>query len=171
MKAREFNGFLKKIHNDSHAIEILYTFYYPRIVRHIGGKYGCILAEDVAQEFFLQFTQICDKQEYVEYPTSWVYACAENIAKRKIYHESKYTYLLQETVAAKNDDSTINRLFAEDILKDLNETEREIIYLYYWEGYNQNEIADMLTLTPSNVRQIHSRAIKKLKNILKVSQL
>ena len=78
---------------------------------------------------------------------------------------------MQETVAAKNDDSTINRLFAEDILKDLNETEREIIYLYYWEGYNQNEIADMLTLTPSNVRQIHSRAIKKLKNILKVSQL
>lgn len=167
MKEREFNGLLKKIHCDSRAIETLYFYYYPRIVRHIGIKYSFIIAEDVAQEFFLQLIQKCDKQEYVKYPTSWVYTCAENIAKRKIQSESKYTYLLQETVAAKKDD-IFNKLFAEDILKYLNKTEQQIIYLYYWEGYNQTEISNILKLTHSNVRQIHSRAIKKLKKWLKV---
>lgn len=166
MTAREFNGFLKKIQRDSRAIEDIYNFYYPRIVKHISEKYGFILAEDVAQEFFLKLIQSCDKQEYVKYPTSWVYTCAENIAKRKIEYDSKYIYLLQET--ADNKDININKLFAEDILTYLNETERQIIYLYYWEGYNQMEIANMLKLTSSNVRQIHSRAIRKLKKWLKV---
>ena len=167
MTAREFNAFLKKMHSDSHAIEDIYIFYYPRIVKRISEKYGYILAEDVAQEFFLKLIQSCDKQAYVEYPTSWVYTCAENIAKRKIHCDSKYTYLLQETVAAKKDD-IFNKLFAEDILKYLNKTEQQIVYLYYWEGYNQTEISNILKLTHSNVRQIHSRAIKKLKKWLKM---
>ena len=152
MTAREFNAFLKKMHSDSHAIEDIYIFYYPRIVKRISEKYGYILAEDVAQEFFLKLIQSCDKQAYVEYPTSWVYTCAENIAKRKIHCDSKYTYLLQETVAAKKDD-IINKVFAEDILGFL---------------YNQTEISNILKLTHSNVRQIHSRAIKKLKKWLKM---
>ena len=115
----------------------------------------------------MQLIQKCDKLEYIKYPTSWVYTCAENIAKRKIQSESKYIYLLQETVAAKKDD-IFNKLFAEDILKYLNKTEQQIVYLYYWEGYNQTEISNILKLTHSNVRQIHSRAIKKLKKWLKV---
>ena len=167
MKAREFNGLLKNIHCDSRAIETLYFYYYPRIVQHIGIKYSFFIAEDVAQEFFLQLIQKCDKQEYIKYPTSWVYTCAENIAKRKIQGESKYTYLLQGTVASPKDD-IINKLFAEDILKNLNKTEQQIIYLYYWEGYNQTEISNIIELTHSNVRQIHRRAIKKLKKWLKV---
>lgn len=165
MEAPEFNRLLKELTQDTHAIEKMYSFYYPRIVQHIGRKYGHILAEDVAQEFFLKLIQICDTQAYVEHPTSWVYACAENIAKRKLRNDSKYTYSSIEVVAA-NAGDPINKILTKDILDKLNDKERQIIYLFYWEGYNQNEIAHLVKLTPSNVRQIHSRAIKKIKKYI-----
>lgn len=165
MKAQKFNQLLKELSKNINAIETLYFFYYPRIVQHIGRKYGYFLAEDVAQEFFLQLIKAGEKQEYVEFPTSWVYKCAENIAKRKLNNETKYRYSLAEVVAAQTEDP-INKLFAKNILNSLNDREYQIIYLYYWEGYNQREISNMLKLSPSNVRQIHSRAIKKIRKYL-----
>lgn len=57
------------------------------------------------------------------------------------------------------------RLLAESI-QDLHEKERTVISLYYFEGLNLREIADILGVTNSRVCQIHRAALKQLKRIL-----
>lgn len=43
---------------------------------------------------------------------------------------------------------------------------KKIFYLYYWEGYNLREIAQLLSLNISTIKQRHARGIKKIKNLL-----
>ena len=49
----------------------------------------------------------------------------------------------------------------------LNEREYEIIYLYYFYGYLEREIAGMLNLHQSTINRIKRNALDKLREILK----
>lgn len=53
-------------------------------------------------------------------------------------------------------------------LKELNERDRLIISLYYYENLNYQEIAKLMNITISRVSQIHSRILKNLKSKLLV---
>jgi len=48
----------------------------------------------------------------------------------------------------------------------LNEKERLVVTLYYYENLKLKEIAEILGVTESRVSQIHSAAIIKMKNRL-----
>lgn len=50
-----------------------------------------------------------------------------------------------------------------DMIKELNERERTILSLYYYEDLNYKEIAQILNITVSRVSQIHSIIISTLK--------
>ena len=54
------------------------------------------------------------------------------------------------------------------IIKNLDERDRLIISLYYYENLNYKEIADTLRITVSRVSQIHSKIIKEMKGKLEV---
>ena len=49
------------------------------------------------------------------------------------------------------------------IAEKFGETEKKIIYLYYYEDNNFREISEVLGLTESRVSQIHKKIIKELK--------
>ena len=49
--------------------------------------------------------------------------------------------------------------------KSLNRKERIVIQYYYYEGLSMREIANMLRLTESRVCQIHSKVIKRLREL------
>jgi RNA polymerase sigma factor for flagellar operon FliA len=49
--------------------------------------------------------------------------------------------------------------------KSLNQKERIVIQYYYYEGLSMREIAGMLRLTESRVCQIHSKVIKRLREL------
>lgn len=166
MDAREFNRLLKSIAIDKSSIEKLYMYYYPRIVLHLSNTYGKVLAEDAAQDFFIRLTYVAQKQNYINSPTSWIYTCADNIAKRKITYESRYTYLKNES--AVKTEITNEEIFGElyEAVEKLDTVSQKILKLYYFEGYNQNEIADKLEIKQATIRQKHSRAIKKIKKYL-----
>lgn len=51
-----------------------------------------------------------------------------------------------------------------EALKGLNERDRLVITLYYYENLNYKEIADILKITVSRVSQIHTRIISELKS-------
>lgn len=51
-------------------------------------------------------------------------------------------------------------------LQKLDDESRSIIEKVYWEGYSQKEVADILGIKYSTVRQKHSRAVKRLKKYL-----
>ena len=53
-----------------------------------------------------------------------------------------------------------------EAIKDLNERDRQILSLYYFENLNYKEISEILGITVSRVSQIHSKIIKMLKTKL-----
>ena len=166
MEAREVNRLLKEIGWKSKAIDKIYLFYYAKAVKHFSVKYGREISEEATQDFFLHLLEIGDKQDFISNPTSWIYACIENIIKRKIESETHY-YSSQEVVATSEITESIeNEIYTDQLLKELKPLEQKIIYLIYWEGYSKKEAAKILNMTAANVRQICSRALKKLRKFL-----
>lgn len=166
MEAREFNRLLKELPWNRKAIEKIYLFYYPRAISRFGAKYGRELAEDATQDFFLKLPDVLEKQDYIEYPTSWVYKCIENIAKRKIQFDSRWCSLTEAVSAVDTADDVEKKSLVDSLLGELRPLEEKIIRLIHWEGYSRKEVAVILELTPANVRKIYSRALKKLKKLL-----
>ncbi len=60
------------------------------------------------------------------------------------------------------ENSDLKRII-EDALKTLDEKEREVIKMYYLEGFHMKEISKKLKVSESRVSQIHSKALLKLK--------
>lgn len=98
------------------------------------------------------------------------FACCDNIAKRMLIGESATLPLLvSENYSVSEDlveteilNDQAKRVF--DALGD--DCTKKIFYLYYWEGYNLREIAQLLSLNISTIKQRHARGIKKIKNLL-----
>ena len=79
-------------------------------------------------------------------------------------------YDLIENTQAENPHQSIEheemkKLLVEAI-EDLNEHEKVVMALYYYEELTLKEIGQVLNITESRVSQIHSKAIEKLKNLL-----
>jgi RNA polymerase sigma factor for flagellar operon FliA len=53
-----------------------------------------------------------------------------------------------------------------EAIKNLNERDRMIITLYYFEHLSYKEIADVLDISVSRISQIHSKIIENLKSML-----
>jgi len=58
------------------------------------------------------------------------------------------------------------RTSAKVVIQILNSREYEIIYLYYFYGYLEREIAEMLGIHRTTVNRIKQRALGKLREIL-----
>lgn len=163
-----FNYYLKRVQFDSNAMECIYNYYYHRIVLHIGLRFGVDFAEDVAQDFFQQLKYKQLNNEYIEYPASWIYKCCENIAKKyynqqKKYLELKLNYFSNEQLLFNEDNLALY-----NAIRKLEDIEQKIIYLYSWEGYSFQEIANIVNKEYSAVRLRYYRALKKLKKFIKL---
>jgi len=58
--------------------------------------------------------------------------------------------------------------FLMNAIKELNERDRLLLSLYYFENLNYKEIAELMKITVSRVSQIHTRITKDLKSKLLV---
>ncbi|MCS7052182.1 MAG: sigma-70 family RNA polymerase sigma factor [Ignavibacterium sp.] len=83
------------------------------------------------------------------------------------YQLSEVLPLEQTTQAQEVEEKEMKELLVKAI-KDLNERERLIISLYYYENLNYQEIAELMNITVSRVSQIHSRILNNLKSKLLV---
>lgn len=81
-------------------------------------------------------------------------------------------YMLYEVIPENSEkpDATTEKNEAKDklveALKEMDERDRLIINLYYYEDLTYKEIAKLLNITVSRVSQVHSRIIKLLKTRL-----
>ena len=71
---------------------------------------------------------------------------------------------LSELLVGKEDEDLA---FVWDAVKQLPDKYREVIHLFYQEGYSTKEIAEILNRNESTVRSDLKRGRDKLKNILK----
>lgn len=165
MNSIEFNNLLRLIHDNPTALKKLYDFYFPKIIYHIGKKYGRSLAEDVAIEFFEWLVEH-NVKEYVYSPTTWINIKCESIAKKQISNEKRFHYYNVEIP----DEDVISKevLYGDlyEVIKDLPELDQKIIEYHYWEGYKLKEIAVILNENYDVIKQRHKRLLSKLKKIL-----
>lgn len=171
MKAKEFNKCIRKLKTDRKIFNFFYKYYFPKIVVHINSKFiGLDIGEDIAQEFFLDLLKKEDIP-YIEYPNSWIYTIAEDMAKNRLKKEKIRTEIEQKYVAATENKKAKNdyefyweQAELRDKLDQLDNETRKIIIMNVFEGYKFHEIAAIMNLKPDAVRQRFSRGIKKLKN-------
>jgi RNA polymerase sigma-70 factor (ECF subfamily) len=125
-------------------------------------------SEDIVQEVFIKLMQNMDNFENnPEYLKAWLIRVTINLSKD--YNKSSW----YKKVEAINDNDVGYYFNTEEIgliheLSKLKPIYRNIIYLYYYEGYKINEIAKILNLNENTVSSNLTRARKKLKEYLEV---
>jgi RNA polymerase sigma-70 factor (ECF subfamily) len=65
-----------------------------------------------------------------------------------------------------NDASVENVLSVEGMLEILNDSEKEVVEMYYYDGYNEREIAEELEKSINTISSLKSRALKKMRKYM-----
>ncbi len=122
-------------------------------------------SEDIVQEVFIKLLHNISKIDTEEHLRAWLIRVTIN--QSKDYNKSSW-YKKVEAI----DENQAKSYFVEDDIEIIHEISklkpkyRNVIYLYYYEGYKLNEIADILKMSINTVSSNLTRARKQLKNIL-----
>lgn len=122
-------------------------------------------AEDVLQDTLIQFIRTNPKFENSNHEKAWLLRVAINISKNKLaYNKIRKTDELHENLS---EDRREDLAFVWEAVKQLPVKYREVIHLFYNEGYSTGEIARLLSKKEATVRSLLCRGRDKLKVILK----
>lgn len=122
-------------------------------------------SEEILQDVLLKLLSSAPEFESKEHEKAWILRVTANLSKNRIeYNKLRDTdELNEELVAEKKEDLS----YIWEAVKSLPENYREVIHLFYEEGYSTNEIADILGERGANIRTRLKRARAKLKEILR----
>ena len=122
-------------------------------------------AEDILQETLIKILEVKLESDNEEYIKAYFLRTASNIAKNHISANKRHETdeLNEELVAEEKADLS----FVWEAVKSLPDPQRDVIHLFYEEGYQTAEIANILGRKEATVRSDLKRAREKLKVILK----
>lgn len=122
-------------------------------------------SEEILQETLLRYLQTAPTFENDHHKKAWLLHVAANLCKNKLsYNKIRNADELEEgLIANEREDLT----FVWDAVKKLPNKYREVIHLYYYEGYQTSEIAQILHRNESTIRSDLRRGREQLKAILK----
>lgn len=122
-------------------------------------------AEDILQETLIRYMDKAPAFESSSHEKAWLLRVAANLSKNKIDYNNirKTDELNEELVAEERTDLS----FVWEAVKELSSAQREVIHLFYQEGYTTAQIAGILNEKESTVRSHLKRGRDKLKEILK----
>lgn len=122
-------------------------------------------SEDVLQETLIQFIKTMPIFETTSHEKAWLLRVAINMSKNKIqYNKIRNTDELSDNLIA---DEKEDLAFVWEAVKGLPVRYREVMHLFYHEGYSTSQIADMLSKNETTVRSLLHRGRNKLKEVLK----
>ena len=120
-------------------------------------------------------TEICDYLNITEkefngivndISVSTIFSLEEPLREEE--SETRMSLLIDHNV--KRPESTVDDVFIKQSLEKgiekLTEKERIVITLFYFEDLSLSEIAEVMSLSPSRISQLHSKAIQRLKGVL-----
>lgn len=151
----DLEGFFKKVIERYSDMLFRVSFQYVRN-RHD--------AEDVLQDVFLSLLKEVEKSSFNddEHLKAWLIRVtirkSINLAKYNARHR---TAPIVERMALWEDASDM-----EELLNKLDPADREIIYLFYYEGYSAKEISSFVRKSEKSVYKRLSRARNQLKQFL-----
>lgn len=122
-------------------------------------------AEDILQDTLIQYMQSAPAFISEKHEKAWLLRVASNLSKNKIdYKRIRETDELEETLIAEEREDLS---FVWEAVKNLPEKYREVIHLYYHEGYKTKEISKILDRKESSIRTDLKRGREQLKVVLK----
>ncbi len=128
-------------------------------------------AEDILQETFLSIHRAAGDYQPSGKPMAWIFTIAKNHALMKLRSRAKEEPLpetpIEDTAAFAQIKSIEARAVLLAALKTLSDEERQIVSLYCVAGLKNREIAALMDLPLGTVLSKYSRALKKLRAILK----
>ena len=122
-------------------------------------------AEDVTQEVFLKLCHTLPDFESEEHEKAWLLRVTINMCKN--YNKRVYAHPsveLSETIPINDEYRTDGTVLS--AVKALPEKYRTAIYLYYFEGYQIKEIAEIMKSNQNTVSSLLMRARNKLGSML-----
>lgn len=120
-------------------------------------------AEDVCQTVFLKLMNYKQPLQPGK-EKAWLLTCTANACKD--YLKSffrKHTVSLEETMVFPDEED--KQIW--EAVAGLAPKYRAVVHLYYYEGYSQEEIAEILQMSRTAVQTRMSRARKQLKEVLR----
>jgi RNA polymerase sigma-70 factor (TIGR02952 family) len=152
----------------------IFEIYYKRVYNYMYYRVNSIeTSEDLTSQVFEKIMLKIDMYSQTKSPFEvWMFAIARNIVNDYFRSLKKYKFFSLDTIREfvsreKTPEDII--LSAEDnselskALKILNERDRNIVSLKFGANLKNNEIAQILDITESNVGVILYRTMKKLK--------
>lgn len=133
-------------------IEEIYT-------RHISTIYRVCFAymknpadtEDAVQDTFFQLVRNGPEFKSAEHEKAWLIRTASNICKNSLRH----WWRRRESIDEHHDISAPENMGTDEVftaVTELPERYKTAVYLYYYEGYDSAETAELLKKPPSTVR-------------------
>lgn len=121
-------------------------------------------AEDVLQDTLIKYLEHGFIPENEKHEKAWLMKVAANLSKNRINYNNirKYDELDESLAAEHREDLS----FVWDAVRQLPEQFREVIHLFYYEGFSTREISYIVKRKESSVRSDLHRGRAKLKEIL-----
>ncbi len=121
--------------------------------------------EEVLQDTLIQFLKTRPVFESDKHEKAWLLRVAGNLCKNRLkYNRLRQTdELREELIAEQREDLS----FIWDAVQALPVQYREVIHLFYREGYSTREISQILGRKEATIRSDLSRGRGKLKELLK----
>lgn len=121
--------------------------------------------EDMVQDTFIQLIRKGPKFESDEHEKAWLLRVAINLCKNKLKHwwRKRSSIENEERLGGSTNiqiDTTLQ------VIMDLPDKYKTVIYLYYYEGYDSVEISNMLEKPASTVRNHLHEARNELRKKL-----
>ena len=125
-------------------------------------------AEDILQETLIKFVTTKPVFENEKHRKAWLLTVAANLAKNRIeYNRVRSSEELNEEIAgAAPEEEEDDLSYVWEAVKKPPDNQREVIHLFYQEGYKTAEIANILGRKEATIRSDLKRARDKLKEIL-----
>lgn len=122
-------------------------------------------SEDVLQETLIRYIRSAPRFENDKHAKAWLMRVAANLSKNRIGSNKirQADELNDELAAEEREDLS----FVWQAVKELPPKQREVVHLFYQEGYSTAEIAGILNRNESTVRSDLKRGREALRAVLK----
>ena len=152
---------------------VLLNHFIKRTLAQFNLKNTCV--EDVISEVYLRGVKVIDSGEEIRNPGAWIRVTGYNVIRemhRQKQKEQPNSELVELKVSPQETENyqekELNFLKLRHLLQSLNEKDRQILELRFFQDKSWQEVTEYLvsqgeTLTVATARQRGSRALKRLK--------
>ena len=149
--------------------EKIYTEYFKKVTGYIQSHVeNDQEREDIVSEVFLKiYAKLESYDESKASLSTWIYTITKNTVI-DYYKSRKNHEVLTESILTEDSrdiDIELNNL--SDALAKLDEKERDLIILHYYNGYTLKCVAKMMNISYIYAKVIHKKAISELRLLMK----